>query len=474
MVRFRLRDEDDAGYKSPPNKYHPSENAIVSHSMSLQNTQSSISSASFNRPPFPSLGTYAGNHSNASAFVIAYQPDGTPMMVPYNAHTTDGRSSSKRSWTFWVVVIAILAQLIRWYGPPAPPSERIETWHEFGIREGGRFFQSSMALISVIPHVSLWISKELHAEVTDYLRPERCSMVEIIPQNIQSTLQHHIVGQSRAIDIVLESLNAWKYQEKALILIFAGTIGVGKITLAQELADQLLCPDASLRIMGREYSQRTDLVPQIRNYLSRGTGHVVIIQHPEDMATALLFPVLEALASTPNLVIIVCTHIGSRIIHRHFKDEKSLSTSSAKLDLALRQEFDIELGPGVSEYVTGIAPFLPLTPEDLSQILIYKAQGLLNITITPQLAQHWTGPDHVEYLAWSSKGRSIRTISTYGAKAIEEGIWQQLLFRFDSCIDHSERLKFDKIVADLEQNEVVISTCKGDVCEGVCRFHLNF
>jgi DNA polymerase III delta prime subunit len=473
MVRFRLKDEDDAAYISPPNMPHPSQTAIVKHSNSFQEDKNPVTPTSPIIPPFPSLGTSIGQPSNASAFFVAYQPDGTPILVPYHANNTEVRSRSKRAWTFWVVMIAIVVQLIRWYGPPAPPSERMETWREFAIREGGRFAKSAVALMSVIPHVGLWISKEIHAQVNDYFQAERCSMMAVIPQNIQSKLQFHIVGQSRAIDIVMQCLHAWKQHEKALILLFAGTLGVGKMELAQELANQLLCPDASLRIKGREYSQRADLVPQIRHHISRGFGHVVIIQHPEDMTALLLSQVLEALASIPNLIIIVCTHIGSRIIHRHIKDEISVFHSSSKLDLALRREFDIELGPGVSEYVTGVAPFIPLTPEDISQIFIDKAHRLLNITITPELAQHWTGPNFVEYLDWSSKGRHIGTISTRGAKMLEEGIWHQLLLHVNNCIDSSTRKTSEKVVADFEQSDIIISKCNGDNCNNVCRFQLN-
>ena len=88
---------------------------------------------------------------------------------------------------------------------------------------------------------------------------------------------------------------------------------------------------------------------------------------------------------------------------------------------------DTELGDGVSDYyVTAVAPFVPLGSVELQQILIQKVALQLNLTMTTKLAQHWTNPKHVEYLEWASQGKTIQTLSSRGAKVVEEDIWQRL------------------------------------------------
>jgi DNA polymerase III delta prime subunit len=398
--------------------------------------------------------------ADAPAFIVAYQRNGTPFLVPYNPP----KQPRTLSWSFWLVLVAVVTQLVLWYGPPAPPTAN-EAWHEFFRRETGAFLQSTTNLLSVIPHVSHWISKELHAEITELIKSPPCPME--LPTNLE-ILDARIVGQSRAVTITKQALHAWTRDKNALILLLSGTVGVGKLQLAQLVATLAVCQTSTITIHGRDYAHRHDLVSQLRRHISGGGGRVVIIQHPEDMMQHVLFMALESLASSPNLIIIITTHLGSRIIHRHLKDEGSSPTFS--LESALRHELDTELGTGVSDYVTAIAPFVPLGSEELQQILIQKTALELNLTMTTELAQHWTSPRHVEYLEWTSQGRTIQTFSTRGAKALEEEIWRRLVTQLHECGGAAAGGNHQ---LDWDDGQAVLRVCLTKECREVCRFSLT-
>lgn len=450
MARFQLSDNDDDDDDNGGNSTSEEpRGAMMTNYTGRQNSASPhvVAEDSLNVP------------AEAPAFIVAYQRNGTPILVPYNPP----KQPRRISWWFWIAAVAIVAQLVKLYGPPAPPSAN-ETWKEFSQREVGALVQSATALLSVIPHVSSWISKELHAEISQFLKAPPCPLD--VPSDF-GTSESGIVGQARAVALTAQALHTWRKDDKALILVFSGTVGVGKFHLAQHVAARTVCENSIIKIRGRDYAQRHDLVAQLQQHLLNGRGHVVILQHPEDMAPMLLFNMLEAIVSTPNLIVLITTHVGSRIIHRHVKTKGS--SPSFSLDLEVRDELDKELGHGVSEYVTAVAPFLPLGPKDMQQILIQKANAILNITLTSELAQQWTSPKHVEYLEWNSQGRTIQTFSTRGAKVLEEGIWRNLVSQMKHCGDSSSaphRLDWD-------DGEAVVQVCMADKCEEVCRFNLS-
>jgi hypothetical protein len=451
MARFQLRnDDDDDNDDGETSTTEEPRGAMVTNYTGRQNNPSThvgFGEDSIHGPP------------EAPAFIVAYQRNGTPILVPYNPP----KQPRKVSWWFWITAVAIVTKLVLLYGPPAPPSAD-ETWEDFLQREVGALVRSATALLSVIPHVSSWISRELHADISQLLKVPPCPLD--VPNDFGTSAESSIFSQSRAVALTAQALHAWKKEDKALILVFSGTVGVGKFHLAHYVAARSVCETSILQIRGRDYAQRHDLVAQLRQYILDGRGRVIILQHPEDMAPMLLFNMLEALESTPNLIVLITTHIGSRIIHRHVKTE-GLSPSFS-LDLEIRDEFDKELGHGVSEYVTAVAPFLPLSPVDMQQILIQKAHAMLNITITPQLAQQWTSPKHVEYLEWTSQGRTIQTFSSRGAKVLDEGIWRKLVAQMKHCGDGSGPHRLD-----WDEGEAVVQVCNADECEEVCRFKLT-
>ncbi|KAI2501642.1 hypothetical protein MHU86_12840 [Fragilaria crotonensis] len=444
MVRFRLYNDDNGGNSSIA---EDPINAVTEYGRRHEDT----APVQFVDDSLP---------ADAPAFIVAYQRNGTPFLVPYNPPN----QARRISWGFWIILVAFVTQLVLWYGPPAPPTEN-ETWSEFFRRETGALLQSTTSLLSVIPHVSHWVSKELHAEITELLKSPPCPLE--LPSNLE-ILDERIIGQSRAVTVATQALHAWTKDKKALILVLSGTVGVGKLQLAQHIATLAVCQTSIITINGRDYAHRHDLVSQLQRHISGGGGRIVIIQHPEDMMQHVLFMALESFASTPNLIIIITTHVGSRIIHRHLKDEGG-SSPTFSLEWALRHELDSELGTGVSDYVTAIAPFVPLGSAELQRILIQKAALELNLTMTTELAQHWTSPRHVEYLEWTSQGRTIQTFSTRGAKALEEEIWRRLVTQLHQCgaaTIGNNQLHWD-------DDQAVLRVCQADECVEVCRFSLT-
>lgn len=420
----------------------------------------------------------------ATAYIEARRPDGTIFRVPY--YPTQERKSPRTSWRFRIVLIAILTQLVCWYGPPAPPqSDAAESWMEFFERETMAWGKATLALASVIPHVSKWCWRSIQADMAEILKAAPCPLQ--VPDDLSFLLEAPMVGQSRAVAVATQALQAWQNSAsvlqgdtpKALILVLAGTIGVGKLRLAQQIAYTVTCPAVVLQLQGKTYEDSLphEFAEQLLQYTMGGElKRVVILQHPEDMASLLLTRALERLASIPNLIVILTTHVGSRIIHDHMKQqhlqEAGGQPSSSLLDRALRHELDTELDPGVSDYITAIAPFVPLGQEDLKQIMIQRvSDSLVDTEITPALAQEWTSEKHVEYFEWQSQGQMIATISSQGAKVLDETIWPALLAQQRRCQSTTAGRTMMEFDWDAE-GEAVVSSCEEGVCEEECRFSL--
>ena len=76
-------------------------------------------------------------------------------------------------------------------------------WHEYLQRETGAFLKSTASLLTVIPHVSHWISTELHAEIAELLKSPPC-LLEVRKYLVM--LQERIVGQSpREVSIATQA-----------------------------------------------------------------------------------------------------------------------------------------------------------------------------------------------------------------------------------------------------------------------------
>jgi len=209
---------------------------------------------------------------------------------------------------------------------------------------------------------------------------------------------------------------------------------------------------------------------------SKNTGTIILIQHPEEMAPGLLSDAMERIRTLPNILVLITTHAGSRLIHKSLKQEHSI----LELDLALRQEIETTLGLE-SHLITAIAPFLPLSHHHLAQILqqslhnIKPAYEWKSINMTSDLATAWTNQNRVEYLEWQSKGKTILKFAAEGAKLLKGKIGLKLQSKLRSCFLSS--IKPTMIVQlDLEGEDMAVFRWRdqnSEVYQEACRFNLD-
>ena len=320
-----------------------------------------------------------------SHFMKIYDENGKPILVQMqssfliNATNTATNRKKRRPWWLYVLFLAILFQILLYYGPPAPPqSELQETWYEFGLAKSREIIMPILDILLVIPFITRWCWKGIQYDVHEYLWKKNKRRTKCVQEwnnddfwkeddNNNSFLP---IIQPRAQKVISQTFKAWKPDEKALVVVFSGTIGVGKKYVVNKLSQSLICnKEELLEINNNEYATRLhDLLPRLREHILRnhhyGNTIVIVINHAED--DGVLFEILDELSKTPRLVILITTHVGSKIIHRRIlqQQEKNhedglvVSLSSPSLDWDIRDELDSKLGLGVSNYVTAIAPFV--------------------------------------------------------------------------------------------------------------------
>jgi hypothetical protein len=314
---------------------------------------------------------------------------------------------------WWLVSGLIVAHLIARYGPPGPPKLLHHaddlTWEEFFEYEIKRLVKASLALLSTIPHVSHWCWQGLREEVATYFQTPPC------PLHVPDTLELDIVGQLRAVSLLSQAIVAWD-QASPLMILLSGSVGVGKMELAQQTANRLFdakCGNREtefLTIQG-DLADEASALSQIRQYTyQRPQGSVVILQH----ADAMLSRLCRELRQYSKVVVLATTHLGSKAIHNSIRQYGGdlQQVSKLELDLVVRDELDLALKEDVAQYFHAIAPFVPLGPDELQQILLKKVQrwsgervnvNWKELRMTSALAQTLTDASKIEYLAWRKR-----------------------------------------------------------------------
>lgn len=418
---------------------------------------------------------------DTAAYMQAYQRDGTPVLIPVHQFMSPKRPTP---WWLYMVIVAIIFQILSFYGPPAPPQSD-QTWYEFGKSKGREIMRPLMQLVSVVPYVTTWCWQGMEDDFLEIWRKPSCVMQPISIEEI--SWRDPVIGQSQAQNVVIDSLQSWKHNErtKPLVLTLSGTVGVGKRHMAEQISQMVICDEGKLEIDGSKHANLSELLPGLRQHVQRYHGGIILITHPEDMKFGLLSDILEELSKTPNLIIIITTHVGSRVIHKELlqSDSNDSGLNSASIDLDLREELDSNLGLGVSKYITSVAPFVPLGHVEIQQIFLIKAERLANtlyksLKISPNLAKTWTNPEYIEYYQGKIGGEAIMTFSSRGASLLETNQLLKLQSQFSVCLTSSSHLH-DLVEIDWDQGKAVIRACQGDgqntdeiQCTELCRFDL--
>lgn len=431
--------------------------------------------------------------ANTDLVVEPCTPSLNPIYIHHNHYPLPQKKHGRIS-LWWIALGAvILAHIISRYGPPAPPpsTSAIHSlgWQEFFLQEGTRLCKSLITLGSVIPHVWHWcihgIRQEMEQVVDEWTRFAPCPIV-------MSSKDWHssIVGQSRAVSIVADALDAWN-QQSPLFLLLTGTVGTGKLRLARQIAQHVFGEDCTHAVLLVDAQQDDgDLLShEIMRHVSRqgGNGAVVIIRHLEALSTRQVVHLFKQSSHYEKLIFVGIAGIGTKSIHQYLKLYRNMERiPKMELEMDIRDEVDENFDEPVEKYIHAIAPFAPIGQAELREILQLNVENISrqqegtrwkSLVMTDELAAALVSPIHVEYIEWKDKtsGETILVFSATGADVLENGspIMNKVTAQIKQCLtdvapDRDGKLDYDKSI-----QQGVVSWCVGTSCFETCRFSLD-
>ena len=369
--------QDDLSTSCPPEKH-----ALVRSSDDRDQT------------PMPGVTAAVSSLPAVGSFLMALGPDGRSVLVPVehfgSGEPTEPRGPRWVSWQSIAVWIAVVAVLLQLYGPSSPPSNNVSTWRDFLEGHFHTLWHTVQILSSAFWYALEWSVHAVRSDVVEFLQeqsqhsqswlfpltawlssrwPElaKQSCPMRIDREVVQEAASFIVGQERAVSMVLETLHAWDTTDdndirNPLFILLSGTVGVGKMALASSIGRSLFAhcttthdqaknniPIGSskdthkgndgkttvnrmLIVEGSDMSEAvmSDLTPgptgtvidpfaTIQQHVLRYEpyGSVVVIHHIEVVSPTILLRLQKELKG--RVVVFATTHVGAKVIHRFLK-----------------------------------------------------------------------------------------------------------------------------------------------------------
>lgn len=380
----------------------------------------------------------------------------------------------KRRWWLWIVGVAILIHLAVQYAPPAPPPTFADAaaqhagWQSFLESHTRQLVQSLTALAYHTPvHIGKWwmlgLVSDLQQWYQDFNRKNlaaTCRM-QIPAEQDEWILDTHLFGQSTAIETVQDAVTAWDPDAAPLLLYFAGMPGVGKLTTARLLAQQLFstndCPQRGVEATvltldgatfaetfqsADETSVRMQLTQRIVSHVQNLNGSVVVLQNVHRIEPAVLSWLVQELSSSATqpasrgatdrvqqpstaslrlrercrktVFVFTSSSVGARAVMTNIRVyggiDHNIPLNTLRLDMM--HEMDTHFGVPTAKHFHAVAPFFPLGRQELGQILRLKvaqlSQSKADITwnelvITDAAVDALIDPSQMEYISWKAR-----------------------------------------------------------------------
>lgn len=413
------------------------------------------------------------------------------------------------SWRTRTFVLTLLIAVVSWFfrdGPPGPPMihsgtspPELHSWQSFLDKHRSQLWESSTALVYHTPlHILRWWLACTAADVADlwqwmtHADEPGCSLT--LPEDLDATrraLQEHLIGQSLAVNVVSDALEAWaleKTQQSPLLLYLTGYPGTGKATLARLLAGRVLfqgCPQPPvLWLNGADFSpdrapDGLSLRRQLEHWIVRhvhqhAEGSMIVLENVEHMDPLIFTWLVDQLANEQALdgesprqplsrlrekcrqTIFVFTSpsIGNKAISRALRrQELAAAMNSPGFLLDVADEIDQSFAHGLSSKLDAIAPFVPLTKSDLMAIVRSKVRdySLLDsgklwhsFQVSDKAIENLLAPN-VEYITWNQRNSettamtAVLTFSSTGAAMLgDKGrIWSKIRAQTQRCLAKS-------------------------------------
>jgi hypothetical protein len=333
----------------------------------------------------------------------------------------------------------VVAHVVATFGPLAPPpsNDMNDDWHDFFRLDGNRLYNSTSALIAVIPYTWQVCMQGMRQEASrvwdDWTRLPPCPLAL---GNDLTICNLNIIGQDQAVSIVVDAIHTWN-QDSPLVSLFLGTVGTDKEEFARQIGQQLVsgekCTDGVIEVDALEQENHDLLVHSIVMHAVRhgSTGAVVIIQHLDVMSTRHVVQMLKSLQHYEKLILVGITGIGTRAIHSHLKEYGSIEKiRKLPLEMEMRDEVDNHFDEPVETYIHGMVPFAPIGQVQLEEILQLSIQQISqplegirwkSLVLTKQLAAALVSPSQVEYIEWKDKTtrETVLVFSATGAQVLD-------------------------------------------------------
>lgn len=422
-------------------------------------------------------------------------------------------------------------------------AETLVTWNDYLHNHTRDFLTSGMALFINLPyHVISWWSVHVHSDFYGmyerWNKPRPCSLEWNGSQShdeIEERLSACFTAQSQrlAVQKLTEALQAWSWdirvrRPRPLVLLASSmTPGLEPDGLGECLIRRILYPSCTRN--RNSLSERLDMrrmmdIPRLRNKLIetltpwQGQGGLVILTSVDNLPHDTLEWLLQTLTGDIHddnvdeadrfwmqslaqraIFLLTSDEIGRSSLIRHTREsEKRI----ASLMLDLRHDWQMH----GAEWKSGAAvlPFFAITQEqvqlfaslrlreilhnwkvlfvdglEIGETLIPTSLGM-NIFVEQKVIEVVTGPDVVEYVAWSADfgGQEvyIMTFSSAGVQPAEEKL-QWLVGRVGMCVGDGMNSQSILLVLKYEDetSRLLLQRCHSPVvtsCTGVCSFPL--
>lgn len=481
-----------------------------------------------------------GSNSFGTIYFTANEPD--------HEHDEDDDAmtwySHRRGLSWWalgknvlpltILMLAFAAWLIR-EGPPGPPliqnGQQYLTWTDFLATHSQQWLNSSHALFLAVPaHMVKWWAIHVKQDFTDivqhyiYRTPrlvtKRCAPKSIINKD----LSRLVVGQKRAMQTVVDALFAWQQDpsrqqdSRPLLLYLAGFSDTGRATLASRLHELLYTTDdieeqpitcvlpKLLRLNGEDFASMSAKPALIRKLYNSNEN--VLIESVENMDPSLLVWLVQHLGSSDDdgddeipdreeehelvslrqhcrsRIFFFTSTVGSRSIGTGIRLERNPSTLLLDVVHEINTYYSVS---NMAEHFDAVAPFWPLTQDDLKDILrnqveLYseeQRQLWKSLVLTDSSLDYFLSPEMVEYFSLDGRERSIMTFASTGTKSLAEKSvpWNKIRAVITRCqLElHANQVAVMNVI--VSRGEVTLSWCENEAliaspCEEACRLPL--
>jgi len=314
------------------------------------------------------------------------------------------------------------------------------------------------------------VQKMIESEISKLLR-------------LEDELKKRVVGQEEAIEALSDAVRrsrAGLQDARRPIgsFIFLGTTGVGKTELAKALAEYLFNDEnAMTRIDMSEYQEKHavsrlvgappgyvgyDEGGQLTEAVRRKPYSIVLLDeiekaHPD--VFNILLQVLDdgrltdnkgRLVNFKNTIIIMTSNLGSHLIHEKFENAKpaEIERVAEKAKFEVMELLRQTIRPEFLNRVDEILMFLPLTKENVREIVEIQLNGLKKMLAEKDLTLHVT-QEAFDYITEAGYD------PFFGARPVKRVIQKQVLNELSKALLSGKIDKETKVVMDVFDGKIV-------------------